>query len=86
MLTHVAGVVRDSHPFDGTPFSSREVKRFFGMVLDLAIAGRLELKWLARQRNKATFLQRSSVKLNSPRIATFAARVGSDSTRQMSTL
>jgi hypothetical protein len=45
-MPHAAGVVRDSHTIDGTPFSSQEAKRFVGIELDLAMAGRSEFKCL----------------------------------------
>ncbi len=44
------GLVRDTQPFCDARFSRQEVIRFVGIELDLAMAGRLEFKWLGRQR------------------------------------
>jgi hypothetical protein len=54
MIKQSAGFVRDIQPFSDARISCRELQRFVGIVLDLAMASRLEFKWFARRRIKAT--------------------------------
>jgi hypothetical protein len=56
-MPHAAGFVRDTRAFAGTLFSRQEAIRFIGIALDLAMAGRLEFKWLERQRINPTYFE-----------------------------
>jgi len=52
------GIVRDtlSATLSDARFSSQELNPFVGIAVDLAMAGRLEFKWLERRRTKGTFI------------------------------